>query len=269
MYRRILVPLDGSVAAEAALPAAEWLSAASGAPMALLSAAEGEDVADARRYLSGTSARLVNGSEELVVQGDPAGALVNEAAAHPLTLIAMSAHGWSGSGRHVLGSVASKTAQAARSPVLLIRGSELPSTVIVALDGSPMAEVILPHITALAAATGLPILLFRVVSLTVAGFCVDGHAQVPLAILQKEESEADAYVRGIAERLREAGAAEVQVRVTLGIPYTDVLEAARHLPGSMLALSAHGRSGLGRWALGSVAERVVLHANTHVLLVHP
>jgi nucleotide-binding universal stress UspA family protein len=191
MYTKILVPLDGSKLSESVLPYVRSLTKALRIPVELLHAVDPEVVSalvdpNAGRYLDEVEADMkrkrleylesVAGSlpEPMAVScstvvGKPAEVIVEIAAADPATLIAMATHGRSGIQRWLLGSVAHKILQMTKNPLFLVRSpKEMESTgsaplkkVIVPLDGSPLAENVLPHVVALAKQTDMEVLLLE------------------------------------------------------------------------------------------------------------
>jgi nucleotide-binding universal stress UspA family protein len=139
----ILVPLDGSSLAAAALPTAVDLAKASGARLLLLRAAEAstirradwteaqvEVVREAETYLDAVKRRLemegMRNVETSVWYGPAASSIAEAAAARGVSLIVMSTHGRAGLGRLVLGSVAESVLRGTRTPILLVRDSAAP-----------------------------------------------------------------------------------------------------------------------------------------------
>ena len=142
-FKKILVPLDGSRLAEAALWQAVDLGGADGAAYSLLRAAEahtlpGADpveaqvsaVREAEEYLEGVARRLrergVSAVETHVWYGAPAGAIAEAAKVQKVDLIVMSTHGRSGLGRLILGSVAESVLRGTTTPILVVRAEGAP-----------------------------------------------------------------------------------------------------------------------------------------------
>jgi len=180
MYKKILVPLDGSKLAEQVLPYARSLAEACGATITLLRVTDpdarmpfsaSQSASDYLKYTAGSLQPLAVESMEKI--GNPAEVIVDSAKAAADCLIAMATHGVTGPRRWFLGSVASKVVQSAANPILLIRPDEnRPSAapvalkrMIVPLDGSGLAERILPQAAALARTIKLEIQLLRAYSL--------------------------------------------------------------------------------------------------------
>ena len=135
--------------------------------------------------------------------------------------------------------------------------------VLVPLDGSPVAEAIIPFIADIAGPLSMEIVLLEVVT---PDFIQVG-APVP-GVLQEEltarMTEAKAYLTRVAADLGKRGI-RVKVRVRNGEPVQQILDAARECRASLLAMTTHGRSGLSRLVFGSVTEGVLRLADIPVL----
>jgi nucleotide-binding universal stress UspA family protein len=81
------------------------------------------------------------------------------------------------------------------------------------------------------------------------------------------EKAAEEYLNKKAESLRQRGVKNVETRKLTGRAASKIIELAGARPESFVAISTHGRSGLGRWALGSVADKVARHADVPVLVI--
>jgi nucleotide-binding universal stress UspA family protein len=179
--------------------------------------------------------------------------------------------------RWLLGSVASKVVQTAANPLLMIRPTEDTNEsqepkldrILVPLDGSGLAEKILPHVRALAETNNVEIHLLRVYTLPPDAYVVaDGViAQGPAPYREELKKEAQTYLDGVMAGLRADGLQRVIATALEGDPAGEIIDLARKTPNDLIAISTHGRSGIGRWVLGSVAEKVVQHSRGPVLLV--
>jgi len=175
MYDKILIPLDGSAAAEIVLPYVEEIAARSGAEIHLVSVlAEMDSSTDAalREYLDGLSARLEaeidsfdpkeeTSLRQTVLVGKPATEIIQYADSNEISLIAITASGKSGDGPWLLGNISSKILRGITRPVLLVRAPaaeepiakrSLIKKVLVPLDGSELGESAIPQVEACAAA---------------------------------------------------------------------------------------------------------------------
>lgn len=308
--KRIIVGLDGSAFGEAALPYVEVFAKAKHATVVLirvvhpndgsiadhhystsesespdLSSAEGDQAPsqprdEAERYLGGIAERLrergVN-VETIVVAGEPARVLIEEAEPQHADLIILSTHGRSGLGRWIYGSVADQVMRTATVPVLLIPSGchfrwpdQRAPRILVPLDGSPLAEGALKPAVALADSLAASLILVRVIGLRVVTHSwsyPDGTAYLAES-LDLEEAEARQYLDRIAARLRGEGR-EVKEIAQIGVPAFTIIDIAREEQADLIALSTHGAGGLTRLVMGSVATTLVRHASQPVLVIHP
>lgn len=154
------------------------------------------------------------------------------------------------------------------------RWTKVYGRILVALDGSALAEQIVPHAQALAGKFGSTVTLLRAVSppgTILSGSAADatmvaGPVVDPTPIVEAEEREASTYLDAIAQRLRRESI-PVETEATIGPADVAIVEQARQLPADLIALTTHGRSGLSRLVFGSIAESVLRHAPCPVLLV--
>jgi nucleotide-binding universal stress UspA family protein len=153
-------------------------------------------------------------------------------------------------------------------------------TILVPLDGSRLAEQVLPHVEVLAPLLGASVCLLHVVPtsahITMVGDSILGffgvdepperYDQRERRVWEIERQRAESYLEPRAARLRAAGL-DVAIAVRLGQPAETIVEAAKHWHANFIAMATHGASGLRRWALGSVADKVVQASTTPVLVV--
>jgi nucleotide-binding universal stress UspA family protein len=132
--------------------------------------------------------------------------------------------------------------------------------ILVPLDGSSLAEAILPQVQELARTLGAELFLVRAVAAHV--FPGVDPTEQEVDVVQK----AEAYVAEVAGRLRDAGI-PIHTAVRYGEPAEEILGHIGENAVDLVAMSTHGRSGLSRLVLGSVAEQVVRHATVPVLLM--
>ena len=210
--------------------------------------------------------------------GNPAEVIVDHAKDDPTCLIAMATHGLSGPRRWLIGSVAAKVIQTAANPLLLIHpveGADFAApvkldTVFVPLDGSGLAEITLPHVCALAKTiVKIEIHLVRVYTLPVEAYVAANGviAQGPADYREELKRETEAYLDGKVAGLRAEGFDRVVATAIQGDVAGEIIDLALSTPNNLVAMSTHGRSGIGRWVLGSVAERVIQHSRDPVLLI--
>jgi nucleotide-binding universal stress UspA family protein len=206
--------------------------------------------------------------------------LASYAATTDTDLIVMTTHGRGGLARFWLGNVADALVHSSHTPILLIRpdGADLAvehppvfRQMLIALDGSALAERILEPAQALGRLTQAAYTLLHVVEpytlvrsapfTTPTDFDAEGT--------QRRQLEAQRYLDSITGRLQSTGATvAIDVRVAEQAALA-ILDAARERQADLLAIATHGRSGLARLLLGSVADKVVRAATLPVLLWRP
>ncbi len=296
MFNRILVPLDGSKTAEQALPYARYLAQGLSVPIELLAAVDTEsfsahgeidkthpvimvqeeEVERAESYLQSIAGNLSGLMVTRSVKRGYAGELIiDEASKDEGILITMATHGRSGLRRWLLGSTAEKVLRGAANPVLLVRANEKAEnlvaasfkTVIVPLDGSRLAESILPSVVALAKALSLDVVLiraFRIPANMYAGG--EGYYGIDLDNDRKEfEAEARDYLKEKQHELTALGVSRVSMACPEGFSADEIIALGQKTDGALIAMCTHGRSGVTRWAMGSVTETVLRHASAPVL----
>jgi nucleotide-binding universal stress UspA family protein len=195
--------------------------------------------------------------------GDAAEEILKYDALEPATLIAMPTHGRKGITRVVDGSVAEKVLRRTHTPMLLShRNAAQPvraednryQTILVALDGSRAGEQVLPAVEEIAITHGSAVVLFH----DFAGVSDMGE---PLG-LKHVKGKLERY----RERLEKAGI-EASIETTrTGRPAESILHRIADHPVDLVAMSTGGREGLTRIAFGSVAENVLRHCGTAMLL---
>jgi nucleotide-binding universal stress UspA family protein len=139
--------------------------------------------------------------------------------------------------------------------------------ILVPLDGSPLAEAVLPHAQALAKSEGAEIVILRVPVTP----SLEYLARTPgLAnkITEDTEIEAEAYLKTEVAKLSKEGAKVTSIMREGPIPEM-ILKVADEVHADVIAMSTHGRTGMQRWLMGSVADRVVHYSHIPVMLIHP
>lgn len=139
--------------------------------------------------------------------------------------------------------------------------------ILVPLDGSRLAEGVLPHVKALASYGATDVILIRVATHQFSTFYLD-DPQVVKGLLEADRAECQSYLNTIASDLRQAGF-KVETIVCEGLAPHMILETAESQAADLIAMSTHGRTGMGRWLIGSVADKVVHGSKVPVLLVRP
>ncbi len=140
--------------------------------------------------------------------------------------------------------------------------------ILVPLDGSELAEQVLPQVSQLAGCMGAEIVLLRVPSEPVYDLIVP-NPDVAIEMHQDMETGAQVYLDEIASELR-AMDLNATTLVVWGAPVQDtIVQVASQIGADLIAMSTHGRSGLARLVIGSVADNVAHHARVPVLLIRP
>ncbi len=139
--------------------------------------------------------------------------------------------------------------------------------ILVPLDGSPLAEAVLPHVQALAKSEGAEIVLLRVAVTPDPNFFHRDEGE-GRQITDAIEKEALDYMKTEVTKLQNEGVKVTAITRDGTIPNT-ILEVAEETHADVIAMSTHGRVGIQRWLMGSVADNVVHASHIPVMLVHP
>ncbi len=282
MFQHIMVPLDGSEVAERALPCAERLAQAAGGtsatihlvrvvesppdpsrmvwvpdmvgavPTGMYADLVAAETREASVYLDRVHARVTAAglrARAAPLTGHVAAALLDYERAAGIDLVVLCSHGRSGLARFAHGSVADRLLRHGRAPVLLVRAFGALVTLehaVVPLDGSARAEEALPLVEALAQDGLSGVTLLRVIG------------------APDEGPEAERYLAEVARRLRRVPL-DLQCRVEQGDPAAAIITTSGG--ADLVVMGTHGRSGPTRWALGSVADRVLRGGVAGLLLV--
>jgi nucleotide-binding universal stress UspA family protein len=137
--------------------------------------------------------------------------------------------------------------------------------ILVPLDGSKVAEGVLPHAKALAYSEGAELILLTVGANPAVDFAFSDPGLAQSAVLEQEE-RSQKYIAEIEKQLKSAGFKTATMLRTGSVAET-ILEVAEELQVDCIAMSTHGRTGPARWLLGSIAERVVHNSKVPVLLI--
>ena len=286
MFRKIVVPLDGSPTAAAALPAARTLAKAAQADVLLVRVApatdegpeQGRQVAEAERSLARVATELAGAELRVSTQvrhGAAAEEIVGATREQHGDAVVMATHGRSGLPRALLGSVAERVVASSPVPVLLVRpgGQRMTrlETLLVPVDGTPGGALALSAAIGLARAAGARIVLLEVaVPVPLWLFASEGGALLAANVdpswdTQAQEAAAT-YVGGLARRIGQTGL-EAEGRAEIGDPTAVVAATADQVGADLVVMSTHALTGPARAVLGSVAGGVVRTAGRPVLLI--
>jgi nucleotide-binding universal stress UspA family protein len=309
MLRSILVPLDGSTFGEHALPLALAIARRADAtlrlahvhqpvsPIGVAAVAVLDDVEVALKkqeqaYLDALVHRLSQAASVRVttalLDGEVASALEAHAGQVSADLVVLATHGRGAFRRFWLGSVADELVRHLRAPVLLVHPrDEAPDLkqepslkhVLLPLDGTPLAEQMIEPALELGQLLGPRFTLLRAIRPVLGpdywpdGGTLEGMTDTLLerarAHLKQLHDEAQHYLDGVAERLRGRGL-RVETRVLVEEqPAAAILREAKAHGADLIALETHGRRGLARLLLGSVADKVVRGSPVPVLVHRP
>ena len=285
-FDRILVPLDGSPLADRILQVVARVLKRKDAevllvrviPDALVEGASWvpervtEDIQNhVDRVREGLAEQGVRAFSR-VVTGDPAAAILEEAAGFKATVIAMATHGRSGVGRWLLGSTAERVLRESPVPVLLANRDTLEAAgtdgetrfarVLVPLDGSDAGARILPLASEFAGLYDSEVVLLHVQTPVYSAPDPYFVATTP----PPSATEGQAVLAPHASRL-EAEGRTVRTVVEVDLPANRILSLAKDEPADLIAMTTHGYSGLSRWAFGSVAEKVLRHSPCPLLIL--
>ncbi len=311
MYNKVVVPLDGSELAEGVLPHVVEMIRDRGSQVYLLSVAPlmkgiapalvdvpppSVGMQDRQRierelveYLGTVAQRLKPVADDVQVGvrfGRPADDILAFAGEVGADLIAMSTHGRSGLSQWVFGNVADRVLRGATCPVLLVRAglrrettlkSDLDITyrrILVPLDGSELAEQVLPYVKALIRPNHTHVFLISVLTTGLGDRTVTLLTSYPpglqLATTARHHAKVQmrSYLRSVAATVREQGAA-VHIAVQRGSPADEILAYAAEVEADLIGMTTYGLSGVSRWVYGNVARKVLQGAHSPMLLVRP
>jgi nucleotide-binding universal stress UspA family protein len=306
MFKRILVPLDGSPLAEKSLPYAEDIAVHLGSEIILVNIAsplERMDKPDYQGYISRTAAEIeqrIKKSAHLptgeivkvvstVINTDgimihPAEHIISYADKNNVSLIIMATHGRTGIGRWALGSTASKVVSAGNCPVLLVRaGGNIPqihlSKILVPLDGSPAGEAALPYIEALAKKFNSTVSLLGVVetlynvmpsAMQMNYYGGAGLVKVPYTAEEMKPfvENTEKYLKAVQAKLQAAGI-KAEYTTDVGSPGDTIIEAEKSTGATIVAMSARGHSASSLFDYGHVADKVLHGGSLPLLLIKP
>jgi len=290
IYRKLLLPLDGSNAAEIAIPYIDELAAKLGADVIVVSVQESSDDRSHinEYYLDRVVNQIKRKTKELgsvkpvnviseLLKGKTAPQLVRFADETDVSLIVMSSYGSSGRQASLLGNIASKVLWSTTKPVMLIRKpvdpgliqqNHLIRKILVPLDGSKTGETIIACAEVVAQAVSAELVLLQVLEplRTVAGF----ETVAPYSIPQGKESiqaAAKDYLDNIGKSLKEKDIIS-STEIAWGSAAERIIDYSEKNT-DLVTISSHGRSGVGRWVFGSVTEKVLQVGDKPVLVARP
>jgi nucleotide-binding universal stress UspA family protein len=292
----MLIPLDGSKTAEKVLPYARYLAGKLKIPIELLAVI---DIAEMATHITAEKARYLDTMIEdgvrasttylrgiattfpdakvtcTVEKGRAEDTIIEKSEADAAMLIAMATHGRSGLNRFLLGSVAEKVLRGSANPLLLIRaadeakgeGEAMLASIVVPLDGSELAESVLPMVATMAKKLDLEVVLFRAYHIPYNAYAGDDGYMVNYEeLIASVRDESNEYLEKKVAEVKKLGVEKVSAATKEGFAGDETIAMGRKTPDSLIAMCSHGRSGVKRWVLGSVTETVVRHSSGPVLV---
>jgi nucleotide-binding universal stress UspA family protein len=286
MFKKILVPLDGSPQSNVALPLARAIAQANGGVLWLLRVARESAIRDNHGPTHEPGQSVVRIAEELARgglevhpvtrEGDAAQEILHLSREIGADVVVMRTHGRAGLERGVFGSVTEEVLKKTSIPIALLRpnGRRVSSIrrLLVPVDGSPGGLVALRAAVDLADTTAASVEVLQVVVPVpmlayAAPYDYSGAAFYDSAWDDDALIAARTYVDAVAERLRGFGvSATAQARMAPGVPAA-IVAAADQSSADLIVMSTHALTGPRRTLLGSVADEVVRTAACPVLLV--
>ena len=293
MYENILIPLDGSKAAEMVIPYAVQMAARLDSQLILTGVCDPSTSGTEQlyhAYLERIAKQVQNQLKDWkpktekqvqtkVFIGKPAEEILRYADANNVALIALTSFGSSGRSHWFLGNNVAKIIQATSKPLLLIRApasnsalqqKRLLKKVLVPLDGSELGATAVPYAELLGQALGAEIVLFQALEPMRIPF-VDQELTTPnsgYTPVESKKVDSLAYLNSVANRLNKWGL-KVSSAVVLGYAADQIIDYAKANAIDLIAMSSHGRTGVGRWLYGSVTDKVLHAGDTPVLVIHP
>ena len=294
MYQKLLIPLDGSDQAECALEYAAEISQRIGSQATLFHVCAPTEhhlqkmhegylayqtmlLKDLLKQAGAEGTRV----DSTMVFGDPANEILGYANEHNVDLIAMTTHGRSNISRWLMGSVADKVVRHSRVPVRLVKSSmpagELQprppgNKILVLVDGSPISEQVLPHVVVHARMFDAEVTLLRVCENPVIpadypeGIMELSWEEHVNRITERDTQESRYYVDNLSDWLKTQGV-KSHTEMLNGSPAEEILRYIESRQFDLIAITTHGSSGVTRWAMGSVAQKVLQATSMPLLLV--
>ena len=297
MFKKILIPLDGTARSEQAMEIAKKIGKVTEADLTLLGVVKprpvlvntyvnrtppytnlyqaSDHVASQLHLVAARARRIVPYITTTVKFGDPADVIVETAEEREIDLIVMTTHGYGGLDRMLFGSVAEHVMRKAPCPVLIAKDSHVPRHILIALDGTPFAETIIEPALALADAVDAKVTLTRIenpaelISARDVPDLVRFDREIAEAYICATNDEPQTYLKTVFDRYGFDDDDMLDYEVGTGRPGEGLLAIADRHDCDMIAMATHGRRGYARLLHGSVTENVLHHTGEKgMLIVH-
>jgi nucleotide-binding universal stress UspA family protein len=288
MYRKMLVPLDGSTNAEVVMPYVIAIGASMGTEIILTCVAQ-PDITDVQLLHQAYMERKVemvrlqlkeHGREKdiqvsyRVLTGKASDEIIRFADETKADLITIASRGESGQVPPLLGHISTSVLWSTKKPVLLIKAAapeaaaksrKLINRILLPLDSSRAGEAAIEHARILAKAFDSEIILFEALETVnpVIGF--ENLSPFGLPDSEDVKRAAVSYLQGLENRLKKDGL-KASRDIAWGAAAESILGYTEANKIDLIAMSARGRSDISRWAFGSVTEKI-LHAGELPLLI--
>lgn len=305
MYKRMLVPLDGSQLAEVVLSYAKELAGRLDLEAIILHVCNPEEQAFNtmhRAYVDQIAETMASqvievrqktalqkDAKRIITKGEltigyPADEIIHYANDNEVDFILMARHGYSGIKQWTISSVVDKVLRASKVPVLLVRTDmpyEIaynqwpPKMLLVPLDGSELAESVLPHVETLAKKRGvepMDVVLLMVYeqssipSVLSEASQLYGWDELNNQMMSSLKQACEQYLAGIEKRLKDTGL-KVMSRILTGNPAHEIIEFTRQNPFSLVVIATHGRSGYVCCDYGDVTNKILHEGVSPIFLV--
>jgi len=283
MWKKILVPIDGSDLAELALPYARELASAFNSELILLYVGEPADDEHLHMHqlylekLAGQMKKQLKKVSPLVISGKPAEEIVKYTQKNDIRLIIMASHGSSGIIPWATGGIADKVIDATGVPLLLIKATKprrkvkekhLISRILLPLDGSEAGEAAITRVKELKSRLEAEVILLEVVPKGRHLRSVGGldYILYPEPEMETFKAEAKEYLDKVHKRLQRSKG-ELKVEIRSGEVAKEILNFAKKKRVSLIAISTHGHSGMTKWVFGSTVQKVMQDSPIPVLVV--
>ena len=281
MLKKVLVPVDGSEESKHILPYVYFLAGKFNFTVSILGVGIGSKTRRVNRLLDDYINETVRdlrehniNAEPVMLYGRAAEEILSYNKDNAFNLIMMVTHGRGGITRWWMGSVAEQVVSESPASILLIRSKSADrqdmekvdfNDILAPLDGSEIGESALPAVEELAVKTGATVHLLHVIPAhsVIAG---KSRSDELSKLVEIEIKTGDEYIGNIAERLEKRNIKTVS-KIRHGDPANVIVDYAGEKNVSLIAMSTHGRSGIARWVLGSVADKVLHETEKPMWLV--
>ncbi len=278
MFKKLLVALDGSACSERAFQFALSLAREANESIALCTVVDANASADAtsaaRRVLDdaiGVAKAAGVSCHGETLFGKPAETIVGEAKARGADAIVTGTHGRSGMNRLFAGSVAESVLRQSPIPVIVLREATrlaldvASAKLLVPVDGSEYSDRAVDTAIDMAEALKGEVVVCNVVDLAQASTMTAGDAQLIAACLDALEAEGKSFVNDAVTHA--SPRVKTSSIVRQGFPIDEINKLAAETGAACIVIGTHGRGGLQRAVMGSVAEGVVRESNVPVVVV--